>query len=123
MVQADLPLAGGAEKRTDFATDAILLARARGSRNIPHSRPHALRLTLLGDFADESCPRIILSLDEIRPRLIRFLSAVLAGILHPGSEPGVLKCVDGFNAIKRLSTLAVHAARITQRSHDQDGRK
>jgi len=68
-------------------TDAVLLAGARGGRNKPHSRPHALRLTLLGDFADESCPRIILSLDEIRSRLIRFLSAVLAGILHPVSEP------------------------------------
>ena len=100
-------------------TDAVLLAGARGGRNKRHSRRHALRLTLLVDFADESYPRIILSLDEIRPRLIRFLSAVLAGILHSGSEPGVLKCVDGFNAIKRLSTLAVHALKKGVENHRQ----
>jgi hypothetical protein len=68
-------------------TDAILLAGARGGRNKRHSRRHALRLTLLVDFADESCPGIILSLDEIRPRVIRFLSEVLARNLHPGGEP------------------------------------
>ena len=39
-------------------TDAVLLARARGSRNKPHSRRHALRLTLLVHFADENYPEI-----------------------------------------------------------------
>ena len=33
MAQADLPLAGDAEKRTDLMTDAILLVKQGGSRN------------------------------------------------------------------------------------------
>jgi len=37
-------------------TDAILLASARGGRNKPCSRRHALRLTLLVDFASENYP-------------------------------------------------------------------
>jgi hypothetical protein len=37
----------------DLLRDAVLLAGARGGRNKRHSRRHALRLTLLGDFADE----------------------------------------------------------------------
>jgi hypothetical protein len=56
--------------------DAILLARARGGRNKPCSRPHALRLTLLVDFADEDYPKAGRDLDEIRPRPGRFLSEV-----------------------------------------------
>lgn len=60
----------------DLMTDAVLLARARGGRNKRHSRRHALRLTLLGDFADENYPKIIRWLDEIRPRPGRFLSEV-----------------------------------------------
>jgi hypothetical protein len=40
----------------NFLVDAILLAGARGGRNKHHSRRHALRLTLLVDFADENYP-------------------------------------------------------------------
>lgn len=60
----------------DLMLDAILLARARGGRNKPCSRPHALRLTLLVDFADEDYPKAGRDLDEIRPRPGRFLSEV-----------------------------------------------
>ena len=73
--------------KPDLMVDAILLAGARGGRNKPHSRPHALRLTLLVDFADENYPIPGRDLDEIRPRLIRFLSEVPAGNLHPGDGP------------------------------------
>lgn len=76
MVQADLLLAGGAEKRTDLMTDAILLAGARGGRNKPCSRRHALRLTRLDDFADENYPVAGRDLGEIRPSYGRFLSEV-----------------------------------------------
>ena len=41
------------EEMGDLMQDAILLGRARGGRNKRCSRRHALRLTLLGDFADE----------------------------------------------------------------------
>ena len=64
-------------------TDAVLLARARGSRNKRHSRRHALRLTLLVHFADESCPRIIRTLDEVRPKSVRCLSDFLSGVGQP----------------------------------------
>ncbi len=55
-------------------TDAILLARARGGRNKPCSRRHALRLTLLVDFADENYPIVGRDLDEIWTKSVRELS-------------------------------------------------
>ena len=58
----------------DLMQDAVLLARARGGRNKPRSRRHALRLTLLGDFADENYPKAGREPDEIRSRISRFLS-------------------------------------------------
>ena len=62
--------------KPDLMTDAVLLASARGGRNKRHSRPHALRLTLLVHFADENYPKSGRGLDEIRPRLGRFLSGI-----------------------------------------------
>ena len=57
--------------------DAILLAGAMDGRNKRHSRPHALRLTLLVDFADENYPKAGREPDEIRPGIIRSLAEVL----------------------------------------------
>jgi len=56
--------------------DAVLLAGARGGRNKPIPDKHALRLTLLVDFADENYPKAGRDLDEIRSRISRFLSEV-----------------------------------------------
>ncbi len=58
----------------DLMQDAVLLARARGSRNKPCSRRHALRLTLLGDFADENYPKAGRDLDEIWTKSVLELS-------------------------------------------------
>ena len=62
--------------KPDLMLDAVLLAGARGGRNKGHSRPHALRLTLLFHFADENYPNAGRTLDELRPRPGRFLSGI-----------------------------------------------
>jgi hypothetical protein len=58
----------------DLMQDAVLLARARGGRNKRHSRRHALRLTLLGDFADENYPIAGRDLDESWTKSVRELA-------------------------------------------------
>ena len=64
--------------KLDLMTDAVLLASARGGRNTGHSRRHALRLTLLGDFAYDFYPKIIRNpYDEFTKFLRRFFEGFL----------------------------------------------
>jgi hypothetical protein len=66
--------------KPDFMTDALLLARASGGRNKHHSRRHALRLTLLGDFAYDFYPKIIRNpYDEFTKFLRCFFEELLTG--------------------------------------------
>jgi hypothetical protein len=66
--------------KPDLMLDAVLLVHARANRNKRHSRPHALRLTLLVHFASENYPGIVRGLGDIRPKSVRSLAD-----FYPGS--------------------------------------
>ena len=85
---------------------------------------------MLSDLADENwskvrrylyeiCSRIIPILDETRSIFVLKLDEVFAF----QNTPGELKSVDGFNTIKRLSTLTAHALSNSVENHPPDTKK
>lgn len=66
--------------KPDLMVDALLLAGARGGRNKIRFGRHALRLTLLGDFAYDFYPKIIRNPYDLFTKFLRrFFEEFLTG--------------------------------------------